>query len=393
VLFSDNSACAVTYEWDLGNGNFSTLQTPIATYPNPGVYDVKLIVFDGVTHDTILKPNYIEVFSIPEANFAATTDTAGCAPLSVSFEDLTVTDPIHGAGIETWSWSFGDGIGTSSDQDPDYTYNNLGVYSVSLNAIDSNGCSSYSEILNYITVTAPVASFTVDSSSTCYAPLNVTFTNTSTGDATPLTAEWFFGDGASSTDFNPVHSYDNPGVYTAMLVVTDALGCKDTMTMGMAVANVVANFEADPYDSIVCPNVYTGYLNTSIGASTYAWDFGDGSPIDTAANPSHTFSLPGEYQVSLYAYSDQGCGDTIIRTIYVEEVIADFTPDPVWSCLIPLEVTFTNNTTNGSTYQWDFGDENNSTDENPTNTYLESGTFTNNSSGDQPITYLWDFGQ
>ncbi len=147
VIFSDQSAGNPTnWKWNIGNGNNSTLQNPGATYVTPGTYSVTLIVGNGNTFDTIVKPNYITVFANPTANFSDDY-SGGNAPVTVNFSDNST--PGSGA-INSWFWDFGDGF-NSTQQNPSHPYASQGNFTVSLIVTDINGCTkSITKTLNII---------------------------------------------------------------------------------------------------------------------------------------------------------------------------------------------------------------------------------------------------
>ena len=149
------------------------------------------------------------------ADFTANT-TNGNAPLVVSFTANT-TGTVTG-----YSWNFGDtSIPVSTVQNPSVTYTKPGTYTVSLTVNGTGGPVTKSKT-GYITVTAPpppppVADFSVNTV-TGYAPLAVQFTDSSTGNITNRT--WSFGDGTSSTELSPAHTYTNTGTYSVSLTVS-----------------------------------------------------------------------------------------------------------------------------------------------------------------------------
>ncbi|WP_292489688.1 PKD domain-containing protein [Methanoculleus sp. 10] len=152
--------------------------------------------------------------SAPAANFTADV-TSGTAPLAARFTDTSTGE------ITAWSWSFGDG-NTSTEQHPTHTYTAPGIYTVSLTATNAGGSSTESKT-DYITVMAPppVANFSADVT-VGPAPLAVRFTDASTGEITVWS--WSFGDGNTSTEQNPVHTYGAPGNYTVNLTVSTGTG-------------------------------------------------------------------------------------------------------------------------------------------------------------------------
>jgi uncharacterized repeat protein (TIGR03803 family) len=142
------------------------------------------------------------------AGFTANT-TSGKAPLTVHFTDSSV------GSITKWSWNFGDGK-TSTVRNPSHTYSQAGSYTVTLTVTGAGGTNTCTQP-DYITVyDAPKANFSATPVSG-KAPLQVKFTNESTGVITSWL--WNFGDGATSTDENPEHTYNSPKTYTANLTV------------------------------------------------------------------------------------------------------------------------------------------------------------------------------
>ncbi|MCX5771877.1 MAG: S8 family serine peptidase, partial [Candidatus Hydrogenedentes bacterium] len=184
--------------------------TADATGLEDGFQECKIISVQGDSDGPIDVPVCLSVGSctIPVANFDADT-TAGCAPLPVQFSDLSTGGPT------SWLWEFGDGE-TSSEQNPGHTFTSSGIYSVCLTV--SNGCGSDVFCADIAVSGDPDAEF---SGSPLYgnAPVNVQFSDLSTG--APAAWAWDFGDGETSTEQNPLHEYDTPGVYTVTLTVAN----------------------------------------------------------------------------------------------------------------------------------------------------------------------------
>jgi PKD repeat protein len=150
---------------------------------------------------------------LPVANFSA-KPTSGKAPLNVSFKDKSTGYPTK------WKWTFGDGT-NSTKQNPIHKYSKAGKYTVSLTVNNAAGSNTTTKA-NYITVVAkPVAAFSASPTSG-KVPLNVVFTDKSTG--APTAWKWNFGDGTTSTKQNPTHKYSKAGTYTVSLTVTNAAG-------------------------------------------------------------------------------------------------------------------------------------------------------------------------
>ena len=223
VQFTDQSSGDInSWQWDFGDGTTSTEQNPQHTYNNPGTYTVSLTVSGPGGSDTDTQTDLITVYEPITADFNG-SPTSGDAPLTVTF-----TDQSSGT-VTTWQWDFGDGA-TSTEQNPTHTYNSAGTYTVTLTA--SNSCDSDTKTkVDYITVNEaggnpPVADFS-GSPTSGEAPLTVNFTDLSSNN--PTSWSWDFGDGGTSSEQNPTHTYNSPGTYTVSLTASNAYG-SDTNT-------------------------------------------------------------------------------------------------------------------------------------------------------------------
>jgi PKD repeat protein len=217
VKFTDTSTgTPFSWTWNFGDGTSSTVKNPTHTYSKAGKYTVKLTATNEGGNSTATKTNYITVKTTtvkPVAAFSA-SPTSGKAPLTVKFTDKSTGSPAK------WKWTFGDGA-TSIKQNPTHKYSTAGKYKVTLTVTNTAGSNTITKT-NYITVVAkPVAAFSALPTSG-KLPLNVKFTDTSTG--TPTKWKWTFGDGATSSKQNPVHKYSKAGSYTVKLTVTNAAG-------------------------------------------------------------------------------------------------------------------------------------------------------------------------
>lgn len=303
------------------------------------------------------------------ANFTG-TPTTGDAPLEVRFADRSPGNPVQ------WRWEFGDGR-TATTKNPIITYRKPGTYTVSLNVAYSDGSSSRITKPNYITVNQPdpVASFMADKTEG-NADLVVRFTDTSTWK--PDTHSWDFGDGDTSTGPNPHHTYTTAGTYTVGLSVSRNGGPISTATERITV-KPVAGFTADTARGQA--PLAVRFTDTSTGnPDTYSWDFGDGG-TSTVANPEHTYTTPGTYQVSLRV-SGGGQTHTETKATYITVVDPGTPPAAEFRAgttrgYAPLAVQFFDQSQGDvDEWLWEFGDGATSSDPNPEHTYTTSGTYT-----------------
>jgi gliding motility-associated-like protein len=372
VSFQDlSSGNPTSWQWNFGNGNTSTLQNPSTTYFSPGTYTVTLTAANASGTNTLTRTAYITVFAKPSVNFTA-DDSTGCAPFAVRFTDLSTAAP--GTTNTSWQWDFGNGTGASV-QNPQTSFTSPGNYTVSLRVTSDKGCFATLSKTAYVQITGGLQlDFSSSLPTRCQAPFPINFTNNSSGPGA-LTYFWNFGDGGTSTQQSPSHTYAATGNYPVMLAVTSSNGCTDTLrrTNAVAIQNITTSFSAP--DSI-CVQLPASFTNTSSPApQSSSWDFGDATNSN-AASPQKIFTTPGTYTVRLvqaYAY----CTDSASKTIRVlPKPAAAFTANNTASCQPPLTVNFSNQTTGAVSYFWSFGDGTTSTQQNPTHTYTAYGNYT-----------------
>ncbi|HEX5003567.1 MAG TPA: PKD domain-containing protein, partial [Bacteroidia bacterium] len=366
VNFS-TSLAAVTYLWDFGDGNTSSVQNPTHIYNQTGLFTVSLTcTLSGGCVTTTVKDNYIQV-SAPAADFMTPT-IAVCAPSLVNFVDLST-------GAVAWLWNFGDGS-SSSSQNPSHIFNSPGTYTITLIAFSSTGCTDTLVKTDYIVVPGTLTTFAPSDTVACENS-SIQFTDQSLN-----ASQWFwdFGDGTTSALQNPSHNYLTAGSYAVTLITNDSVGCSSFYTYpSQIVINPLPVASGTVSNTSGCVSFATSFGNNSTGAVTYLWNFGDGG-TSTDSLPSYTYNAPGNYQVTLIATTSLGCSDTAfvpgLITVYATPS-ANFLRSVNSGCA-PLAVSFTDQSTslNGATYFWDFGNGFTSTSANPSTNYLTAGVYT-----------------
>jgi len=278
--------------WRFGDGTMSNTKDPFHLYTTPGVYSVSLTVKNAAGSDTMTKTDYITVRALPVADFTANV-TSGAAPLAVQFTDQSTGVP------SSWAWVFGDGA-TSTLQSPNHTYTTPGIYNVRLTVTNSAGTDT--ETRNgYITINEGMqASFTYTTSDPDnLAPLTVAFTDTSSG--SPSQWIWNFGDGFIAMERNPIHTYPNPGNYTATLTVSDSRQSSSASQVIEVKQGLFADFSAQPMTGSVPLTVK--FTDQSIGEpNSWIWAIGEVpnvTIIDGGPSVLYTFNEPGSYRVQL----------------------------------------------------------------------------------------------
>ena len=370
VSFTNNSSISsgaiTSYEWDLGDGTKSNGTTPTHQYANRGNFDIKLVATSNQGCKDSMTYASIEIFELPKSDF---NSNPGCL-----YDSLVLTNKSTiNTGSLSHSWDLGDS-NTNTSTDLKHLYASAGSYKVTLTTTSNKGCKAIST-QNVFINHRPLASFTVDT--VCEGNDN-SFANTSTiSKGTIANYQWTFGDGFSSGSISPSHQYGASGFFNAILVAASDSGCTDT---AVAVAGVNPNPNTDFDVSNVClGDKLSPVNNTSITSGSIAswnWNFDDGNS-STASSPQNTYTSKGTYNVKLVATSNQGCMDSTVEQVIVDNIIvAGFNTANV--CL--GDTMFFTNTTNTSCgtvtgYQWSFGDGNASTAKDPFRKYSSSGTF------------------
>jgi PKD repeat protein len=291
-----NGAPITSYNWNFGDGSpTSGAVNPNHYYSVAGNYTVTLSASNAnCTDDTTF---VISVSPGPIASFNTST-TSACENISVSFSN-------NSTGTPTYSWNFGDGSPLSNQINPIHTYTNAGTFTVTLIATQGS-CSDTLQQLNYIQIyNHPVSSFST--SNVCEGD-SARFINSSDDQGNPINSySWDFGDGNSSNDFSPAHYYTSTGNYTVRLTVNSA-NCSDDTTITINVSSApVLDFISDI--NRACDSAFVHFTNNSTGAASYLWYFGDGDS-SIFVNPTHSYSTPGTYSVTLNAIASGGCRTT-----------------------------------------------------------------------------------
>lgn len=376
----------------------SSGQTSLTAFTNNnGYYSILLDMLSIDSSATItvlltdcLQENVTQTFPVYnatqiQADFQICTSFQGCQAaftfqnqpansLYITFSNLSF--PVSYS--TRWLWDFGDGE-TSADFEPVHLYAQPGIYNVCLTMLDSMaGCASI---------------FCLDvwaggNQGDCQAmfawlpqELTVSFSDLSTGN--PNSWFWDFGDGTSSVEQNPVHSWSTPGTFQVCLTIfNDSTQCQDThcdyITIGDTLPTCHADFSYEQTEGLT----YT-FTNLSTGPFTEViWDFGDGSPFSHDFHAVHTWQQPGTYPVCITIYSNYtGCSDVFCIDINVGDTLpacqaaymalADSIPGNINHYWFIDESTGANI----NSWFWDFGDGAFSFVQHPEHTFAESGTY------------------
>jgi PKD repeat protein len=372
VQFVDTSTNDPTsWVWSFGDGTTSSIQNPSHVFSAAGFYKVSLTAANSA--GSKVRSRTITV--LPVASTVSSTTSAASfkyspssppAGRAVQFTDTSTNSPT------SWQWHFGDGM-ISSAQNPTHPYGASGLYVVTLDASNSSGTKTASQMLTVTASSTPTASFTFSPASPAVSQA-VQFTDTSTG--SPTSWQWSFGDGSTSAAQNPSHTYTTAASYTVTLTATNSSGSQSLNRTVTVVPALAASFTFTPASPATGQAVQ--FTDTSTGAPTsWQWSFGDGS-TGTAQNPSHTFATAGSYSVTLTVTNTSG-SKNVSHTVTVAIALAvSFTFTPA-SPVSGQAVRFTDTSTGSPTsWQWSFGDGATSTAQNPSHTFTAAASYTVN---------------
>jgi gliding motility-associated-like protein len=354
------------WDWNFGDNNTDTIQSPTHTYGSINIWDVELVVTDtrGCT-DTLVQQFTSNPYPVADFTF-----TSECIGDSTQFTDQST---VLYTNISDWDWSFGGG-GTDTTQSPAHLFSPAGNYNVQLIVSTPAGCSDTAQ--QQLTVYPyPVVDFTATEPCESYSTAFNNLSAIQFGNINSYT--WNFGSPAVGTSYlnNPTVTYPGYGVYNVTLIAVGDNNCTDSITKQVTVwPDPVLDFTADPLAGCWPINPLFDNLSTiPMGQiSTYQWTFGD-LTSSTAFEPQHLYpNAPGSYTVTLYAVSDHGCDTTITKPNYITvypQPTAEFMHEPDYMTVIAPETQFINLSVLGNSYEWDFGDGTNSTLENPYHIY------------------------
>jgi len=393
VNFSDNSQDALGYSWHFGDGNTSNQQNPTHTYTAPGSYNVCLIVENECGQDEYcVTVNVGQSCDPPIAvddivDLCVDADPTGANQNFATIDVLTndsyivpctvtvVNGPLHGTVSQP---SPGSGTLIYSPF-PGF----IGTDVIEYQVCDSCGCSRARVIINVNQ--QPIAFFAYASAST-----TVSFQN---GSLNATNWIWDLGDGTISTDWEPTHTYANPGIYTVCLLVENECGIDSfcqTIEIEQACDDPIAVEDfvticIDPTTGAGSSTIIDVTVNDTPNANNYV--------VHALSMPSHGTLLIPSNNTGIFTYipipgfvgwdsftyelcTQCGCSSTTVNIFVGEAPQVDFTYASPSSN--PLQVSFSSILGNSfvSGMVWDFGDNNTSTQSNPTHTYAAAGTYT-----------------
>ncbi len=398
-------------KWTFGDGTSSNSLNPVHTFNSPGIYNVCLRIIKRNANGTLsncvsekCKIDTIAYQCFTQAGFQSNADSA-FAPTTVHFTNQTYLFN----STDTLTWNFGDGSPVSHVQNPNHLYSAAGVYTVCLRVKKASSVAGMPVCINEtcrpITILAAFPNCNLISNFTYYRDSVVTipniyhFTNTSTPLATSDSIRWTFGDGASSSQINPTHTYTTAGTYNACLRVikrnpNGVLSyCVSEKCYLVVVAppvipcNMQANF-SNNIDSLQSNLIH--FSNTTIGyasGDSITWTFGDGTSSNQI-NPNHFYTAAGTYIVCIRVKKPTTisgvtpCVREFCKTIVVSLPCTLVTNFYSYRDSLPTVANYTYHFVNTSaplsatdSIRWAFGDGTTSNQLNSTHAYANTGTY------------------
>ncbi len=319
VSFLNQSQLANQYIWTFGDGSSSTTENPTHMFVSPGhqetYYDVELEAISqyGCTD---YEEKVITVYPKPIADFFV-------FPYEQFFPSTSVVlSNLSSEGNWLFHWDMGDGniFSTDSRDDFEYTYEweegeyQTRFYDITLKA-ENPYCYDSETKQVMIKAPHPIVGFT-PSAQGC-PPFKVQFNNQS---MYGLNYFWDFGDGNTSTESSPEHTFTDPGSFHVKLVVEGEGGLDSAFQTITVFHPPIADFRVEP-EEVQLPYETVKMINLSSLGATYEWDFGDGN-MSFEFEPEHLYQQAGSYDISLTVGTNTypQCFDTMVKQ---SAVIAD----------------------------------------------------------------------
>jgi gliding motility-associated-like protein len=317
----DIIAIGKTFIWDFGDGSpgvSTSVPRVTHTFTSVGDFLVRLISVDSTkcnisdTSFTTIKVRDNEaLLSFSEAKLPP------CDALRYEFTNTSIPPAGFSFINSSFTWDFGDNSApvTTNATTLTHQFPAPGTYNVTLYLNDGRFCNSPDSVSLQIRVADTLDAQFLTPLNGC-APYNASFNNTSRGGNQ---FEWNFGDGTGSSEENPTHLFELPGVYTIKMVARDPNTCNQIDSTELTITvhgSPFASFDFTPKPAT--ENVPTTFINQSTGAVRYLWDFGDGSSDITSSltEPvTHLYGGSGSFRTCLTAVSSFGCPDDTCQVV------------------------------------------------------------------------------
>lgn len=321
VEFTDTVNQGKSFVWNFGDGSpdTTTLTASIShIYTAIGDYKVRLIAIDSSACN-IADTSYTSIRARKDKAILGFTSTKlqPCTNLTYQFTNTSAPPDGKPFNSRSFVWDYGDGSPTDTVINPPaHSYKAEGTYFVKLSLIDTNYCNAPDVLIDTLRLAANVAARFETPPAGC-VPYTAVFNNTSLAGQS---FEWNFGDGTKSTEEYPTHLYGQAGTYRVTLIANDPNTCNQTDTSAAFTITVSPNptaaFTFGPIPAV--NNTPATFYNSSLGANSYKWDFGDGDEIVTNkldTTIKHIYNRTDTFQVRLVVFNQYSCTDTAYQTV------------------------------------------------------------------------------
>ena len=315
---SDLDGTIVSYDWDFGDGTaHGSGATPTHLYTDHGTYTVTLTVTDddGATHSDTITVTILN--NPPSANAGA--DQSVYLGTTTYFDGTSSSD-IDGT-IVSYDWDFGDESTHGTGVTPSHDFPDHGTYTVTLIVTDDDGATDTDTCVITILNNPPTSDAGMDQTVYLGTTVSLDGSGSSDVDGTIVSYDWDFGDGTThGTGVSTSHDYNDHGVYTVKLTVTDNDGAIGIDTCVVQVLNNPPIADAGGDQTLIVGETGsfdgTGSYDVDGTIVSYKWDFGDGTDQSSGSKVTHAYSSSGTYTVTLTVTDDDG--DTDSDTLEVE---------------------------------------------------------------------------
>lgn len=368
-VFTNNSSLtlgSMRYVWHFDDGDTDTATNPSKSYLSGFIRNVKLLaITNNGCVDSITRP--IVIIPHPVASFTV-NDTAQCLNKQ-AFNLSNGTTLAYGTYVS--KWLFDDGSEATSKDYSGKSFANPGSHTIKLAVSSQQDCRDTFSRMVFLERDKNTVPIQLNADSQCLKGNSFNFNVQSNNpDVVFNSYKWLFGDGNSSVMKSVKHTYSSPGNKTVLLETISANGCLDSGYLDLrvhpqAVLDFEVNSPCDP-DSV---NVLNKSAVSSGDIVLYEYTFSDGFKSNNNS-PAHKFSAPGSYDVVLHTVTDKGCKDTLSKlnaAVVRRKPQADFTQERIPDKQFDVAtIKFSNNSSSDVTaFNWDFGNGNSSTEENP----------------------------
>jgi gliding motility-associated-like protein len=374
VIFTDQSQSFTTVQnfyWDFGDAMTSSIQNPPAhNYTQPGSYPVKHVItgMDGCVSDTIVKT--IKIGAKPVADFTVNDTCYG------SVQAVMDQSTCSFGSVTQWTWLL-DGNFLSNAQQPGLPILPAGTHTLQLVIASEYGCVSDTATKYFQVKPVPQVDFAENAG--CVNK-TLQFHGLQGDNLTSIIDwGWDFNDGIIIHQQNPLHTFFTTGNYLVQLTAIASNGCRSlAASHNVAIgASPVVQFSVSDTCEGNAPAITN--LSTIGNGSITQWNWIlDGQPSSNSQNPSLSNLSPGVHQLQLIATSNLGCAsDTSTRNFIIKNrpVISANGVDGCYKQPIQFNALQLDNNTNIQQWNWNFGDSQSSSQQNPAHTFNAGGIY------------------